>query len=246
MNIIYINLDRHLERRTRMEALLRNLPYQRLAAVDGTSLPKRPSPLTQFEIACIESHRQAAQLFLESGAAHVCILEDDVHLGRDFPSYIQDERWIPPEADIIKLETMFQTLRLGSSTPARDRHLHRLYSRHHGTAGYILSRHGAQKLLALTATPQRPLDRILFPDIHGQLITLQLNPALVIQDEVLARHRRAPVQIASSIQPAKVPRPLGGALSREGKRLVQNLRVTLHWLRTGVYSQSTAAKVGFK
>lgn len=115
MHIVYINLDRHHERRIRMDALLQGLPFQRLAAVDGTRLPETSSPLSPFEIACLESHRQAAQLLVDSDAAHVCILEDDVHLGNEFAEFICDESWIPSGVDIIKLETMLQSVRLGAS-----------------------------------------------------------------------------------------------------------------------------------
>ena len=246
MHIVYINLDRHHERRIRMDALLQGLPFQRLAAVDGMRLPATSSPLSPFEIACLESHRQAAQLLVDSDAAHVCILEDDVHLGNEFAEFIRDESWIPSGVDIIKLETMFQSVRLGQPVAARNRNLHRLYTRHHGAAGYILSRRGAQQLLTLTQNPQKPLDHIIFPDIAKQLTTLQISPALVIQDNVLARYQRNPVEILSSIQQPKAKRSIGTILLREGSRVVQHLRLALYRARRGIYKLSKAAKVNFE
>ena len=246
MHIVYINLDRHHERRIRMDALLQGLPFQRLAAVDGTRLPETSSPLSPFEIACLESHRQAAQLLVDSDAAHVCILEDDVHLGNEFAEFICDESWIPSGVDIIKLETMLQSVRLGQPVAARNRNLHRLYTRHHGTAGYILSRRGAHQLLTMTQNPQKPLDHIIFPDIAKQLIMLQISPAIVIQDDVLARYQRIPAQIMSSIQRSNTKRSIGTILLREGSRVVQHLRVALYRARRGIYTISTAAKVNFK
>ncbi len=60
MLIIYINLDRHNERRARMDKLLQGLPFQRLPAIDGKNLPETSWPLTPFELACLKSHRHAA------------------------------------------------------------------------------------------------------------------------------------------------------------------------------------------
>ena len=254
MQIIYINLDRHHERRARMETLLQGLPHQRLAAVDGKTLasfdqagqPATSSPLSPFELACLHSHQQAAQLLLNSGAEYVCILEDDVHLGTNFAEFMSDESWIPSLAHVVKLETMFQNLRLGQPVAARDRQLHSLDSRHHGTAGYILSRLGAQQLIMKTQNPQLPLDHILFPDIAEQRSILQISPALVVQDDVLARHLHNPAQIISSIQRAKVKRSMGATLLREASRIAQHIRVALHRARTGIYTMSSAKKVDFE
>lgn len=98
----------------------------------------------------------------------------------------------------------------------------------------------------MTQNPQKPLDHIIFPDIAKQLIMLQISPALVIQDDVLARYQRIPAQIMSSIQRSNTKRSIGTILLREGSRVVQHLRVALYRARRGIYTISTAAKVNFK
>ena len=68
-----------------------NIPFQRVPAVDGTSLPKARTDapdheyvLSRAEIACAQSHLKCWDLFERSGEDHCVILEDDVHFGDDF------------------------------------------------------------------------------------------------------------------------------------------------------------------
>lgn len=203
MDVFVISLDRSLDRWKDLEKRAKSAGFNpiRFPAVDGTQLPASEiARLTALqtgslprlgpgEVACFLSHRALWQQFLKGTDDWVLILEDDVHFHRLTP-LIQDTGWIPPDAEIVKCETYRRQARLGptaSITPNGIR-LARLQSKHLGTAGYILSRSGAEKLVDLTEGLCEAVDQILFdPDIAGpgRFVIYQLDPAPVIQDVLL-------------------------------------------------------------
>jgi len=212
MRIFVINLDRKPMRWRRMAGLLQNVSFKRLAAVDGNTIdgpeynipscPGSPAGLSRYNRACILSHRAAAQDFLAGTDRYCCVLEDDVFISPDFPRFINDETWIPPDCDLVKIETTRQEVRLAAkSVPCLDREAVLLRSVHLGTAGYIISRRGAQILLGMTTEPGHSIDRILFePAGLRKLRPVQLIPALCIQ----AGHLEGGIifpEMESSIQP---------------------------------------------
>lgn len=202
----------------RMAGLLQGLPFRRLAAVDGHTIdgpeynipshPGAPAVLSRYNRACILSHRTAAQDFLAGTDRYCCVLEDDVFISPDFPRFINDETWIPPGCDLVKIETTRQEVRLASKGVAcLDREAVLLDSVHFGTAGYIVSRRGAQMLLDMTTAPERSIDRVLFEPAGLQKLhpVYQLVPALCIQ----AGHLEGGIifpEMESSIQP-RIPVP---------------------------------------
>ncbi len=165
MKTYVINLDRHPERLAHMRDQLSDVGFERIAAVDGRKNPETTSGLTRFELACLESHRNAWRLFLTRRDAHACFLEDDVHLfWPDFGALVGVADWIPPDAHSVKLDTYLQEVKLGDTrTVFGARAMARLYSRHESSAAYILSREGAERYLELTAYPTLPADYSLFP-----------------------------------------------------------------------------------
>ncbi|MBW8863895.1 MAG: glycosyltransferase family 25 protein [Verrucomicrobia bacterium] len=215
MQIFVINLDRKPMRWQRMAGLLQGLPFRRLAAVDGNTIhgpeynipsrPGSPAVLSRYNRACTLSHRAAMQDFLAGTDRYCCVLEDDVFISPDFPRFINDESWIPSKCDLVKIETTRQEVRLASKGVAcLDREAVLLDSVHFGTAGYIVSRRGAQMLLGMTAEPERSIDRILFePAGLRKLRPVQLIPALCIQAGHLEGGMIFP-EMESSIQP-RVP-----------------------------------------
>jgi hypothetical protein len=120
----FINLDRAPERRSAMEAQLRQFgladSYARFPAVDGRHLPQKASrkPISDGEIAIFRSHtellRQAAAL-----GDHVHVLEDDVILSPQLQPFLHFATkaglfsvydivfldWIPPP-DVRILRTL--------------------------------------------------------------------------------------------------------------------------------------------
>jgi len=112
MQIYVINLAEKTGRWSRMAGLLQGLPFHRIAAVDGqtidgpeTNIRTPKKLLSRYHQACLLSHRAAYQAFLAGPDRYGCVLEDDVFISPDFPRFINNEDWIPPGCDVIKIET---------------------------------------------------------------------------------------------------------------------------------------------
>ncbi len=188
MKVYLINLDRHPDRLAHMRDQLSALLFERIAAVDGSSLPPTAKGLTRFELACLESHRVAWRRFLAGRETHACFLEDDLHIWPGFAALVESAAWIPADAHSIKLDTYLQAVELGDKRAAiNGRELARLHSRHQSSAAYILSREGAARYLELTARAALPADYALFPNRPSRvgLRIYQLCPAIAIQDHLL-------------------------------------------------------------
>lgn len=221
MLIFVINLDRHRLRMERMTSQLdaAGVGFERLPAVDGTDLgeadiaeivnPAARERFSRFEVACLLSHRAAWRRFLAGGDELCCVLEDDVRLAGDFGTAMRSARdWATGGFDLIKVETMHQQVWVSRrKQPALPGYaLSTLRSSHQGTAGYIVTRQGAERLLDLTAQMDRPVDDIIFGVAieRHRMKVLQMEPALCIQEE-----RRggldAGSEFRSSIDPARIP-----------------------------------------
>ena len=220
MKVYLINLDRHKQRLQRMEQLLQGVAFERVPAVDGKTLaglerrdaarPIGADNLTRYELACFQSHRAAWSRLFASGEPFGCVLEDDLLLSPDFPKFIADASWIPAETNLVKIETFCEQVLLSSTkVGALDRILMELCSQHLGAGAYILSRRGAEILLAETCRPSLPVDVVVFgTDVlrqHGPL--RQLVPALSVQTqhipgEIIFEEMQSSIQIA----PIKLPK----------------------------------------
>jgi glycosyl transferase family 25 len=234
MRIYIVNLDRNPMRWERMAGLLTGLDFQRIPAVDGRfidgpefndlSKPRSCEKLSRYNRACILSHRLAYQEFLAGNDPYCFITEDDIFIGPDFHRFVTDESWIPPGSDLLKLETTFQEVYVGTKKiPCLDRVLVPLKSLHFGAAGYIVSRRGAQVLLETTVAPDRAIDIIIFDEVGLKKLrpVYQLMPALTIQANQLPDGMIFP-EMASTIQPnakpqapVNVPQKPAGKIWRE-------------------------------
>ena len=187
MLVYVINLDRDRDRLAHTREQLAGVAFTRVPAVDGTTSAETAAGLTRFELACLASHREAWRRFLATSAPHACFLEDDLHIWPGFGALVEDCAWVPPDAHAVKLDTYFQTVRLGVRRPAAGgREVARLYSRHESSAAYLLSRAGAARYLELTDPPKLPADYSLFPKTPRRLglVIYQLAPAVAIQDHL--------------------------------------------------------------
>jgi glycosyl transferase, family 25 len=230
MKIYLINLDRHPQRLARMEKLLQGLSFQRIPAVDGRTVPgpewRHPSrqpdreSLSRYEKACTMSHQLAWREFLAGSENYACILEDDLHFSPDFPRFIQNESWLPPGCDLIKIETSGEkVVILPQAEKCLDRSAAILLSNHFGGGGYILSRKGAAQLLQRSEVMDVPCDGLLFGEdvVRKQGPVYQLCPALCVQATRLPREPDFP-ELRSSIQPA---------LSRQPKTVREKIRLEI-------------------
>ena len=251
--VYLINLDRHPDRLAHMREQLGRIAFERIAAVDGETLPATTRGLSRFERACLASHQNAWRLFLNSPDAHACFLEDDLHLWPDFPSLVQNFAWIPSDAHAVKLDTYFQKVKLGDRRSALgDRDVARLFTRHESSAAYLLTRAGAARYLELTASPIFPADYSLFPRNPRRLglRIYQLTPAVAIQDH-LRRAEDGGQTFATAMAGVGRSSPATRSFSpeklwREGARLVNQTADA--WeaicLRTFLRLETTTVGVG--
>lgn len=241
--VYVINLARSPERRAFMaEGLSRaGVTPEFVAAADGRRCRGRALPLSKAETALILSHRKAWRRLLRGGAEHAVVLEDDTHIGEGFAALLA-AGWSAPSFDLVKLETLFDRVWLERGSVAiGGRALRRLGAEHLGSAGYLISRAGASKLLAQTRGLDQPVDHSLFGrDVIFQrrLVAYQLYPAIVVQDN-LHPDRAARREIATTLhegdrarlaETARQGKPRGGArLKREAARLLDQTRRALRF-----------------
>jgi glycosyl transferase, family 25 len=249
MTIYLINLDRHSERLEHMREQLHGVAFERISAVDGSTRPATIKGLTRFELACLESHRTAWRRFLASDKSFACFLEDDVHLQPGFAALVSEGKW-PKDAHTVKLDTYFQTVRLGERLRASGgREIARLYTRHESAAAYILSRDGAQRYLELTESASQPADYAVFPNSPRRLglNIYQLVPAIAIQDHLLKNGKRFVTAMAKSDARAVARRSsIVGKLGRESTRLAGQVSNLSEWAYQKALLQVEATTVPLK
>jgi glycosyl transferase family 25 len=206
-----INLDRNHERlqalKSQLDAL--GIPFERCPAVDGknfsdddfqrlkTTRPKFREDWPRTKMACFLSHRAVWQKIAVSGDRHAAVFEDDLHVADDLKGFIEKDSWIPDGIDIIRLEPSTNRVLL-SVTPVvswQGRQLHKVQSTSWCAGGYIIGREAAKRLIDLPEKDQvGSADYTLFSYedsiIAPKLNTLQVSPALCIQDKFYHRNTK--------------------------------------------------------
>ena len=198
--LLFVNLERDAERRERLEAELArlNLQGERLHAVWWADLPAAEQdalysprlnqdqyykPLVNGEKGCYASHIQAWRQLLASDAPAMVVLEDDVRL---------DDRLADGIAAIAALDIPWDMVKLLGRVQEKVRRQRPLlpgvalveYQRVPSmTAGYVVSRAGAAKLLATRVPFGRPIDVDLRFWWENDLRILGTVPSLLILDE---------------------------------------------------------------
>ena len=199
--LVFINLDKDSERRTRIEGQLAHLglPGERLPAVWWKHLPPAEQsllysaernhglyyqPLVDGEKGCYASHIQAWRQLLASDAPALVVLEDDVRLTPQFADVVNAIAALQEPWDMVKLlgrdrEKVRSQRPLVPGTALVD------YSRVPSmTAGYVVSRAGAAKLLAHRQPFGRPIDVDLrFWWECDELRILGVSPSAIALDD---------------------------------------------------------------
>ncbi|CUH63130.1 Lipooligosaccharide biosynthesis protein lex-1 [Thalassovita autumnalis] len=174
-----------------------NVDAQFFDATDGVVTPEALSafddfgpwgPMEMHAKACTHSHIQALRAFLSTDESYCLMLEDDVFLSEDLGAWLADMSWWPNDADVVKIERWLDDRLIVLLAPNGATHLgrciSRLRSRHSGTAGYLVSRTGAQKIVAHD-NRNVPIDHNLFngavSPLARKLVTYQVSPALSVQ-----------------------------------------------------------------
>jgi glycosyl transferase family 25 len=218
---LLINLDSAAARRAHMHAEFGKLgiAYERICAVDGSAPNVKglaaQSAFSAREIGNFLSHQKVWDLIASRKDKYCAVFEDDIFLAPALAGFLSDDRWIPVDADIIKIETMLMAVNIDRQViyVAPGFGLRRLRSTHWGVAGYIMSAKAAQTLSAWKLAAERPADHVLFDFNEKQpsgFAVYQLDPALCIQHDVITEGLLRGSLLDSTIQPernAMTPRP---------------------------------------
>lgn len=198
--LVFVNLDRDAERRERLEAELARLQLsgQRLHAVWWADLPPAEQdalyspqlnqsqyykPLVNGEKGCYASHIQAWRQLVASDAPAMVVLEDDVRLDDRFAAGIAAVAQLDIPWDMVKLLGR-EREKVRSQRPLLPDVALVQYQRVPSmTAGYVISRAGAAKLLATRVPFGRPIDVDLRFWWENDLRILGTVPSLLILDE---------------------------------------------------------------
>ena len=190
--IYYINLDTRPDRRDFMERQFRELGLSatRLTATSPATLSLAPSsvkhpdmavrePMTATELACLESHSRAWRAVAEGDAPFALIFEDDLLLSRQLGKFLK--ALAPsPEWDVLRLETNFHSVRVGSMpVMAGGFEARRLMQPQSGAGAYIVTREAARSYLASDYFRAVPADTLVYAWPHVFALRVwQLMPGL--------------------------------------------------------------------
>lgn len=196
-----INLDRRPDRLEHMNAEFGRVgvSFQRISAANGQgpeamAIAASMAPqadvrrISANAVACTLSHRTIWRLLLDGADEYAAVFEDDVIVAPDLHDVLRSD-WVPDDADVVRLETWHSRIHVsltGHRKGPGGRLLKPLRSAHLGTAGYIVSRRGAEKLLRGSEAFNVSTDRMMFdPDIGllAQLKVYQMVPGPVIQGD---------------------------------------------------------------
>ncbi|KQQ82021.1 glycosyltransferase family 25 protein [Aureimonas sp. Leaf324] len=212
MRVVFINLDRAVERRAFMEAqgVRLGLVLQRVRAVETGDISadvdarlngRWERPLSGPELGCFLSHHAIWQEVARASGP-VLVLEDDAVLSRRIGAALPALTTFKG-ADFLNLESFDRkrfAARRATVLGGGGFAVRRMYRDKSGSAGYLLWPSGAVKLLERTERRgAAPVDAFL----HGfaGLVSWQAEPALVVQAHILeARGLKAGVDPATSIQ----------------------------------------------
>ncbi|WP_296746224.1 glycosyltransferase family 25 protein [Mesorhizobium sp.] len=211
MKCYAINLDQSEDRLAHIIAEFARIgaPFDRVAAIEASSVVPAPN-LSHAETACFDSHRLCWQMIADGDDPYASIFEDDIIFSESARSLLTNDRWIPADADIVKLETFFTPVRMDRRRTAIDDGLSvaRMLGQHIGTAGYTLSRRAARNLLGWTKQIRGPVDFTIFSPLHmpcARSTVYQLTPAICAQSQFVSEtpfktliqyerpHRRTPL-----------------------------------------------------
>ncbi len=201
MHTYLINLTRRPDRLAQMDDALKalSLPYTRIEAVDGADADiSQPAGhyMPKGAFACYLSHIKAYRAFLESGASHCVIMEDDVALSPRLPKALESAAFYQDQNAILRLEAptnihwkLPSYSKLKAVTAQNGFASYELISKSYGTGAFIMPRAIAKAMVAQHASPVWPIDLRLFhqriPEHPGFKI-LQISPALALQHQYLS------------------------------------------------------------
>ncbi|MBI4694446.1 MAG: glycosyltransferase family 25 protein [Gammaproteobacteria bacterium] len=201
--VFVINLERSTARRADIAARLGALgvPFRFFTAVDGSGLdPEQVQEydgarrrrqfgrdLTRGEIGCLLSHRGVYARIVAENIERAIVLEDDVHFAQDFPAVVDALCALPLDWDLIRFLDNPKLARKSRRLATLGRYgLIRPATASGGAYAYLLTRHAAEVLLALTARTALPIDALHSQVWRTGLETYAVTPSPIVADDVVA------------------------------------------------------------
>ena len=187
-DIYFLNLDRHENRFENMRDQLNNLglSWERIAAVDALQATEEEleqytdaaGPIPRMGAgarACTAGHFIIWNEFLETDAPVAFILEDDVRISDTFPDFLKMAATYAADVDILNFNRQDskrdqKKLIVSKIAPLKNDTFEakRLLGPHYGTAGYMITRSAAERLLHQIRRTNIPIDHLLFnPNVSG-------------------------------------------------------------------------------
>ncbi|WP_082525554.1 glycosyltransferase family 25 protein [Mesorhizobium sp. Root102] len=242
MKCLVINLDRSADRLAHIVAEFARIgiAFERVAGIDAKehpSLALQPQhaihatrPLAGSEIACLHSHRACWTIIAQDDAPYGAVFEDDVVFSGKTGALLGDTSWVPADADVVKLETVFSrtVIQRTRTSAGHGFSIFRLRRHHSGAGGYLLSRQTARDFLQATAHVNIAVDDLIFdPTISVGKTVYQLVPALCTQDQFvgdrlpsLLDQERDAARTASGLM-TRQRKPTAVRISREAGRAMR-------------------------
>lgn len=209
MKAFVINLDASPERWAAISAGAsdKGVHIERIPAVDGKSLTPAEikarraksflnHQLSASELGCFLSHRKVWENIAAGPDKYGAVFEDDVSLSAGLSAFLLNGDWIPPDADIVRLETFLNSVAYARRPAAlhEGRGIYAVHSSSLGAAGYVISRACAARLAAKLRRTGDAVDEMLFhrrSPFFGTLRIYQVDPALCVQRSVVDPGDRA-------------------------------------------------------
>jgi len=173
--VYLINIDRAAERlaEIRRQSDEFGFRFERIDGIDGALIPRdqwvdvdhdrfqrrHGRTILPGEYGCYRSHLQALRQFLASDDSMAVIIEDDVALDADFLARAMAAKDAAPTADLIKLVNhRWNGFRAMMRSRKGDIVGRCLFGPQGSTACYLVTRHGAEKIVKSLAVMSLPWD----------------------------------------------------------------------------------------
>jgi len=204
--VYFLNLDRHEARFENMSKQLNqiNVSWQRFSAVDALKASDEelneyvdaegPIPrMGKGARACTVGHFKIWKKFLETGASVAFILEDDALISKHFPEFMREALKYTDKVDILNFNRqnskgVDKKLVVSAASPIKNKifEAKKLLAPHYGTAGYMITRDAANRLVNEVKRTNMPIDCLLFSPnvskVSRDFRVYQTFPAMVEPD----------------------------------------------------------------
>ena len=199
MKLFVINLERAVERRSRIEeqfaslgleatfhpaADIRDFTQETYAMVDRETRQRLGLwPQADTEIGCWLSHYQIMQEIVENGLETVAVFEDDAGLSADLPEVLDALERRPFAFDVVKLNRRSPRTFIPCERLDTGHRVGRVRYHDYGSEGYVITRDAARHFLENTPKMMREIDQALSRFWENGLNVFYVDPPVVSHDE---------------------------------------------------------------